>query len=159
MKSLNKKNYISLILWVGLITLIGPIIGYLTKSGVNSWYSGLIRCGFTPPNYVFPIVWMMLYAMIGICGWLIWSSKSSQTQVIKTIYIIQLILNWSWSFLFFKYHMISLALISLLLMDLLSIMILYLSYKNMKSVFMLMMPYLVWILFASYLNFYIWLYN
>lgn len=139
---------------------IGGLIGSLTKPEISTWYSTLNRAPLTPPNYVFPVVWTILYGMIGACGSLIWYKPSFQNlSVIKTLYIIQLILNWSWTPLFFCYHLTGFSLIVLGAMDILVGMIIWLAYPKVKSVSLLMVPYLLWILFASYLNFYIWWYN
>jgi len=154
------KNYISLILWILALVFIGFSIGYLTKPEISAWYSALNRSSLTPPNYVFPIAWTILYGIIGACGWVIWRAQAfSQLSFIKTLYVTQLILNWSWTPLFFHYHLTGYSLICLLLMDIAVIMIIYLAYARIRAVSLLMNPYLLWILFASYLNFYIWQYN
>jgi benzodiazapine receptor len=154
------KNYISLTLWVSLLIAIGAIIGSLTKPEISTWYAMLNRSALTPPNYVFPIAWTILYTIIGICGWLIWLEPSgTQLKTIKTLYIIQLIFNWIWSPLFFSYHLTGLSLLVVSLMDILVVMLIWLAYPKIRSVSLLMIPYLLWILFASYLNFYIWWYN
>ncbi|MCP5369225.1 MAG: tryptophan-rich sensory protein [Rickettsiaceae bacterium] len=158
--NLASKNYISLITWVVILVLIGSIIGSLTKTEVNTWYSTLSRSPFTPPNYVFPIAWTILYIIIAICGFIIWRQQSSRTlKIIKNLYMLQLILNWSWTPLFFYYHLIGFSLISLAVMDIIVVTIIFFSYNNIRSVSLLMIPYLLWLLFATYLNFYIWQYN
>ncbi len=156
---MRNKKYLSLIIWIIALLAIGSIIGSITKPEVDSWYRGLQRSSLTPPNYVFPVAWTILYAIIGICGWLIWSSKSLPVTIIKTLYITQLILNWSWTPLFFYYHLTGLALIILFSMDLLVGALICVAYTKIRSVSLLMVPYLCWLLFASYLNLYIWLYN
>jgi benzodiazapine receptor len=157
---MQNKNHLSLIIWtLGLIT-IGGVIGSLTKPEISTWYSTLNRSTLTPPNYVFPIAWTILYGIIGACGCLIWGEPSfRKLSVIKTLYLTQLILNWSWTPLFFHYHLTGLSLVVLVAMDILVGTIIWLSYRKMKAVSVLMIPYLFWILFASYLNFYIWQYN
>lgn len=155
-----KKEHFSLALWISSLILISNCIGYATRPGVNSWYSLLARSPLTPPNYIFPVVWTLLYTAIGICGFALWHAKPfPNLQYIKMLYIGQLLLNWSWTPLFFTYHLISLALLVLFCMDFLVIGILYASHQTLQNVFFLMLPYLMWLLFATYLNFYIWLYN
>ncbi len=142
------------------LIVIGGIIGSLTKPEISTWYSALNRSTLTPPNYVFPIAWTILYGIIGACGWLIWGASSfPKLRVIKTLYVIQLILNWSWTPLFFHYHLTGLSIVFLGLMDILVGTITWLAYQKMRAVSLLMIPYLSWILFASYLNFYIWWYS
>lgn len=154
------KSYFSLLVWIAALILIGSSIGFLIKPEINTWYSTLNRSYLTPPNYVFPIAWTILYATIAMCGWIIWRTPSfSHLKLIKILYVMQLILNWSWTPLFFGYHLTSFSLIGLVLMDITVSMIIYLAYSKMRSVSLLMIPYLLWILFATHLNFYIWQYN
>lgn len=162
MRPMNQgtKNHLSLIIWIMALIAIGGIIGSLTKPEISTWYSALNRSTLTPPNYVFPVAWTILYGIIGTCGWLIWRPQAfTQLSVIKTLYVTQLILNWSWTPLFFHYHLKGLALVVLVLMDILVGALICIAYRKMKAVSLLMIPYLSWILFASYLNFYIWQYN
>lgn len=157
---MQNKNYFSLIIWIVALIAIGGAIGSLTKPEISSWYSTLNRSTLTPPNYVFPVAWTILYGIIGACGWLIWGSQAFfKLSVIKTLYVAQLILNWSWTPLFFHYHLTGFSLVVLLAMDILVVTIIWLAYKKMRAASLLMIPYLSWILFASYLNFYIWQYN
>lgn len=157
---MKTKNYFSLIIWIVALITIGSVIGSLTKPEISAWYSTLHRARLTPPNYVFPIAWTILYGIIGACGWLIWHASSlPKLNVIKTLYAIQLILNWSWTPLFFGFHLTGLSLVVLGTMDILVFSLICLAYQKMKAVSLLMIPYLLWILFATYLNFYIWWYN
>jgi translocator protein len=157
---MQNKNHLSLIIWIVALIAIGWIIGSLTKPEISAWYSTLNRSSITPPNYVFPVAWTILYGAIGACGWLIWRKPSfPKLSIIKTLYVIQLILNWSWTPLFFHYHLTGLSLIVLGAMDILVGTLSFLAYVKIRAVSLLMIPYLFWILFASYLSFYIWWYN
>ncbi len=156
----ENKNYLTLILWIGALILIGSVIGSLSKTEINTWYSTLNRSSLTPPNYLFPIAWTILYTIIAICGWLIWRASSFPgLRLIKALYVLQLMLNWSWTPWFFRYHLTGVSLVSLVVMDSAVIMIIYLGYAKVRPVSLLMIPYLLWILFATHLNFYIWQYN
>src|SRR5690606_25608972 len=111
----------------------------------------------TPPNYIFSVAWTILYGIIGACGWLIWRESSfPKLNVINTLYVIQLILIWCWAPLFFHYHLTGFSLIVLSAMNILVSKLIWLAYRKMRTVSLLMLPYLLWILFASYLNFYVW---
>ncbi len=156
----ENKNYLSLLIWIVALIAIGSVIGSLTKPEISTWYSTLNRSTLTPPNYVFPVAWTILYGIIGACGCLIWRASSfPKHTAIKTLYVTQLILNWSWTPLFFLYHLTGLSLVVLISMDILVCALIWLAYRKMKAVSLLMIPYLSWILFASYLNFYIWWHN
>jgi benzodiazapine receptor len=158
--NVENKKYFSLIIWILGLIAIGSVIGSLTKPEISTWYSTLHRSTLTPPNYVFPIAWTILYGIIGACGWLIWRPQEfPKLGVIKTLYVTQLILNWSWTPLFFGFHLTGFSLVVLGLMDILVCSLIYLAYQKMRAVSLLMIPYLSWILFATYLNFYIWRYN
>lgn len=151
------KPYFSFLIWtIGLIAM-GGAIGSLTKSEISTWYSTLLRSPLTPPNYVFPVAWTILYGVIGACGWLIWHSQACpKLSFIKILYVTQLIINWSWTPLFFHYHLTGFSLVVLGLMDILVGALIYLAYRKIRAVSLLMIPYLSWILFATYLTFYIW---
>lgn len=160
MMIMKNKNYISLIAWITSFILIGFLIGYATKPEINTWYSALNRSPLTPPNYIFPIAWTILYALIATCGWIISRTLPFQNlMLIKILYVIQLLLNWSWTPLFFHYHFTKLSLLSLLVMDSIVVVIIYMSYTRIRLVSQIMTPYLLWLLFATYLNFYIHQYN
>lgn len=157
---IKNKNYFCLLLWIVALIAIGSIIGFLTKPEISTWYSTLNRSSLTPPNYLFPVAWTILYGAIGACGWVIWCTQAfPQRVVIKTLYAIQLILNWSWTPLFFHYHLTGIAFLVLICMDILVGMLIWLAYPKIRTVSLLMIPYLLWILFATHLNFYIWHYN
>lgn len=156
----ESKNYLSLIVWISTLILVGSLIGSLTKTEINTWYSTLNLSPLTPPNYVFPVAWTVLYTILASCGWLIWrASSSANLRLIKCLYAVQLLLNWCWAPLFFLYRLTGLSLVGLVVMDIAVAMIIYLAYARIRSVSLLMIPYLLWILFATYLNFYVWLYN
>jgi len=156
----ENKTYLSLIIWIVALILIGGTIGSLTKPEISTWYSNLNRAPLTPSNYIFPIAWTILYGIIGFCGWIIWHTPSFiKLSIIKILYLTQLILNWSWTPLFFHYHLTGLSLLVLGAMDILVSMLIFLTYPKIKLVSLPMIPYLLWLLFASHLNFYIWWYN
>ncbi len=157
---MQKQRFYSLIVWIVALILIGSIIGSLTKYSLGNWYIYLNKSPLTPPNFVFGIAWSILYALIGICGWIIWNErKSSYTNSLKQLFIIQLLLNWSWTPIFFTYKNISLGLICIISLAILVATIMMLAYKKLKSVSLLMLPYFVWLVFATYLNSYIWVNN
>jgi translocator protein len=156
----KNKSYVSLIIWIVSLMLIGSSIGVLTKSSVDTWYMTLNRSPLTPPNYLFGIAWSILYGMIATSGWLIWRSNPfTRLNLIKILYVIQLVLNWSWTPLFFSYHLTGLALICLSLIIILVALLIIQSYKKINMAALLLVPYLLWLLFAGHLNFYIWQYN
>ena len=99
-------NWVWLLVWIVLLVLIGAGIGQITKPGIDMWYKTLQRSPLTPPDYIFGIVWTILYAILGSCGWVLWSSPNTNLRSAKILYVAQLILNWSWAPLFFIFHQI-----------------------------------------------------
>ena len=131
----GNKSKLSLIIWIVALIAIGGVIGSLTKPEISTWYSTLHRSTLTPSNYVFPVAWTILYGIIGACGWLIWRSQAfPKLSVTKALYVTQLILNWSWTPLFFHYHLTGLALVVLGLMDILVVTLIWLGAQNLGSV-------------------------
>lgn len=160
---IKKYNYLSLFVWIISFQFIGWIMGKVTQSNLETWYLGLQKSSLTPPNYIFPIAWITLYLMISIAGWLLWSetlvNDSKKLKISKIFYVLQIILNWLWSPLFFYYHFTGLALFCIILMVTFTSLIIYKAYNELSSVSILLVPYILWSSFACYLNFYIWLYN
>ncbi len=153
---MGAQKYIALILWVMVLVLLGSGMGVWTGSDDSLWYEGLNRSVLTPPNAVFPVVWTFLYALIGVCGWLIWGTIFAKQKAIKTVYMLQLGLNWVWTPIFFHYHCVGGALVVVMLLAVAIGMLMALAHRTVSF---LLLPYLGWVLFAAYLNFYIWWYN
>jgi tryptophan-rich sensory protein len=121
----------------------------------NYWYNNLKKSSLTPPNYIFPIVWTILYIMIAISGYSYIKNNSEDTYGIS-IFFIQLFFNIMWPYLFFTVKNYNIALIDLGLLwsTLLLTMIQFYNNKNNFSVYLLV-PYFIWVTFAGYLNYYI----
>ena len=108
-----KNKYLSLVILL-LITFIAPMIGsYATATFKEPWYSEIILPSFNPPSWVFAPVWSTLYLLMTIAIWKIWKN-SFDTRILK-IYFIHLFFNSTWSIVFFGFHLISLALINLII--------------------------------------------
>ncbi|MDC3181303.1 tryptophan-rich sensory protein [Gammaproteobacteria bacterium] len=153
-------HYLRLVIWIFTLLIISSLIGSLTNSGIESWYQTLNQSPLTPPNFVFGIVWSILYAMIATSGWLIWEAKPSPNlKVVKRLYLAQLVLNWLWSPVFFLFHFTGVSLALLALIIALVTVLMIKSYSNSIPASLLLLPYLVWLIFAAHLNVYIWIYN
>lgn len=152
----------SLIVWIIALEAIGMAIGYYSKSDKDTWYKRLNRSSLTPPNYVFPIAWTILYGFIGACGWSIWQSDEATfpgLNELKVLYIIGLVLNWSWTPIFFNLHQTGIALLVMLSLDITVGWIIWKCDPMLSTVSLLFTPYILWLTFATYLNFYIWWHN
>jgi len=145
-----------------LITLsIGTVAGFVTTPQISNWYSTLNKPSFNPPDWIFGPVWTVLYILIAIAAYLIWEKRANRAVYnhARTIYFIQLLLNFSWSIVFFGLHQILQALIIIGLLFI-SIMINIVVFKRMsKAAAWLLAPYLIWVAFAGLLNFNIFILN
>ena len=153
-----KNKFLSFILF-GLITYSASVIGGLVTVGFKEpWYSLINKPTFNPPSWVFAPVWTTLYLMMTIAIWLFWHSRNKDMNTIY-IYFIHIVLNTTWSIVFFGLHQILLALFVLIVL-ILMIIILILRFKRVNIVsYYLMIPYLLWCCYALVLNFKIFLLN
>lgn len=152
-----KSLIISLLIPLG----VGALSGFLTKNNTEI-YKMLIQPPLSPPSIVFPIVWTLLFLLMGISSYLIYNSKTSNSTDKKSaliVYGIQLIVNFVWSLLFFNMQAYLFAFIWLVLLWLLIILMIIKFSKINKPAALLQLPYLLWVTFAGYLNLGIWLLN
>lgn len=152
-KNANKSNLI--------ISILIPLaVGTLSSlfSG-NMSYAALNKPSFAPPGYLFPIVWIILYILMGISSYMIYSSNDTGRRKALTTYTIQLIFNFFWSILFFGYSQYFLAFIWLIALIVLIVIMIYQFYNILPLAAYLQIPYLLWCLFAAYLNYTIYTLN
>lgn len=154
------KNMISLVVWIVTIQLVSMATGMLTKNQIPNWYSELTKPDLTPPSIVFPIVWILLYVMIALAGWWLWRHYN-QPRAKKTFhfFMLQLIMNWLWTPIFFYWHLITVALFWILALTLVTGYVIYLSFSHYRFSAYMLMPYFIWLCFAAYLNASIWYMN
>ena len=149
----NLKIYVKSIL---IPVILGGIVGLLTSNSID--YNSLIQPTFAPPSILFPIVWTILYTLMGVSHGIL-KSKSLNDSNTDTIYYLQLILNLAWSFIFFTFGLRLFAFVWIILLDILVIIMIYRFYNKDKLSGLLQIPYLLWLLFATYLNLSIYLLN
>jgi tryptophan-rich sensory protein len=154
----NSHGYISLFVIVVATFLITFPAGFVTRAALDPWYYNLVKPAFNPPNWIFGPVWGLLYVMMSVAVWLAYK-KSKNSNKILTIYFIHLLINASWSYVFFYYKQIFLAsfIISIIIFFILYLMVLYSKYSKPSVV--LMLPYFAWSTFALYLNSTIYILN
>lgn len=155
------NTYLKLFISVIICMAIGGISGYFTSSEITTWYVTLNKPSFNPPNWIFAPVWTTLYFLMGISFWLIWKSNAQKTIKNKaiTFFIIQLVLNFFWSIIFFNLHQLGFALAEILLMWIFIVLTIISFYPISKTAAYLLFPYLLWVSFASILTFSIWKLN
>jgi benzodiazapine receptor len=156
----NRESWMSLLPFVVICFAAAGVGSLFTSSSVNTWYTQLRRPEWTPPNWIFGPVWRTLYLMMAISAWLVWrGSDSPASKFALTLFAIQLVLNTLWSIVFFGLHKVGPAFgeILLLWMMIIATAVAFLPLSLLAA--WLLIPYIVWVAFASYLNFRIWQMN
>ena len=155
---ITMNNYLKLFISVAVCLAIGGISGYLTSNEIPTWYTTLNKPSFNPPNWIFGPVWTTLYVLMGIAFWLVWKSNAefSIKKRAMTFFIIQLVLNFFWSILFFSFHQLGLALVEIILLWTFIVFSIISFFPISKTASYLLVPYVLWVSFASVLNFAIW---
>lgn len=129
--------------------------GAAFKPGV--WYETLAKPAWTPPNWLFPVAWTLLYLMIAIAGWLVWREVGfAKAGLAFAFYFGQLLLNAAWSWLFFGLHRMDLALGDIVLMWIAVVANIITFYAIRPEAAYLLLPYLMWVSYAAALNLVIW---
>jgi len=141
-----QEKKIKLVIAVILAAMIGSLAS--TQASSDLWYLSLNKSELNPPSYVFGIVWPILYVLMMISAYLAYKK-------VYGIFIIQLVFNAAWSWLFFRFQMPLISLIDIYLLIALNLYITALMYRENKLAFILFIPYVLWISFASYLNLFI----
>ena len=127
----------------------GTIIGILITPFIND--NTLTKPPLFPPNFLFPIVWTILYLLIGISYFLV-KQKDENCKLISFIYYLQLILNFSWPICFFVLHFYHITIIISILLLLTSLLMTWLFHFKSKLASYLLIPYILWLIYALYLN-------
>lgn len=156
-----KFKPLAFILSIALTLSVGALGGWATVQSVKIWYPTLNKPSFNPPNWLFAPVWTSLYILIGIAAYLIWVKRNQVTHFPRTvaIYLIQLILNLAWSFIFFYLHEVGFALAEIILLLIIIIVNAITFYKIDRWAGFLFIPYILWVSFASFLTYNIFILN
>lgn len=151
----NKKNYV---LFISVSVLTGLISALLTRNNMNI-YDKISTPPLSPPGILFPIVWTILYILMGISAARIYTANNNKWSSSLSVWSVQLIVNFLWSILFFNYQAFLLSFIWLVLLLILIMIMIILFYKIDKAAGLIQIPYFLWVTFAGYLNFAIYLLN
>jgi benzodiazapine receptor len=150
------KLVLALLITVG----IGSLGGLFTYPEIASWYAGLQKPSFQPPNWLFGPVWTMLYILMGVSLYLIWKQPESELRnKALTVFAIQFTLNFCWSLIFFNQHQIGWALIEIIAMWICILLTIVQFGKLSTLSAWLLVPYISWVSFATILNAAIWKLN
>lgn len=156
MKKNKLKTYGLFILFT---EIVGGVAGIFTSMGMDN-YKAVEKPPLTPPDIVFPVVWTILYALLGISAARIWMRPATKERNHGLIiWGIQLFFNFFWSLIFFNLGAFGFAFFWILLLLASIIAMIYIFYKTDKTASLLQLPYLFWVAFATYLNLMVWLLN
>ncbi len=148
---MEEKKWKNLLISVAVSLSVGIMSALLSMGGMRA-YADMYKPPLSPPGWVFPIVWTILYVLMGIAAFLVFQSVGEDKKLALTLYVIQLFLNFGWSIIFFDLKAYFFAFAWLLVLWL----FIYLAMKQFrqlnKTAGILMLPYLAWVAFAGYLN-------
>jgi len=158
---MSKRKDILYLAGIILLCFIAGAFGSLfTYRSLATWYKQLYKPPFQPPNWVFAPVWTFLYLSMAVSFWLVWKKRNVENiKSLTVLFFIQVILNALWTPLFFGWHQVFPAFLLLLVLTILVGAYALHSWKVSKPASLLFLPYWLWLCFASYLNFTIWLGN
>ncbi|OVE75801.1 hypothetical protein BVX98_07010 [bacterium F11] len=154
---MTKNSAISLI--ISLLVVFGiSTINRIFRP--DKWYQALSKPEWIPPSWLFGVVWPILYLFMGISLWLLWKSDHHPLKKLAlSCFFLQLLFNGVWSYLFFGIHKIGFAFMDIVLLGLTILLTIFFSWPVCRMAGTFLTPYLLWISFASILNFAIWRLN
>jgi len=162
------NNFFKLIIAIAVSEMAGIIRFIFTISAIPTWYAGLAKPALNPPAWVFGPAWTTLYALMGVSLFLVWKQHSHILENVRMLrmwkigiaaFFVQLSLNAVWSIIFFGLHSPGWALADIALLWLAIVWTIAVFYKISKPAAYLLLPYILWVSFASYLNYSIWMLN
>lgn len=155
------KSILKLVLSIAVCQGAGLIGTVFTVSSIETWYNLLNQPSFRPPNWLFGPVWIILYTLMGISLYLIWTAGAKKKEVrgALKLFAVHLALNASWSIVFFGMHNILLSLVNIIALWILIVMVMMKFYTIDKKASLILLPYVAWVSFATILNYSIFLLN
>lgn len=160
-RAVKKIDFVKLFVSIAVVLLIGFASSFFTAGSIDSWYKNIEKPAFNPPNWIFGPVWTILYIMIGLSFYLVWTSdaKSNLKNKAYIIFAVQLALNFIWTLLFFGNQMIFGAFAEIIFLWVAILLNILAFYRISKLSGILMIPYLLWVSFAALLNYSIGILN
>ena len=157
---MKKQQWKTYTFFIALSELVGLLAGFLTRDATKLYAETIIKPPFSPPAILFPIVWTVLYALMGVgAARVALAPPSSERTKALVIFVLQLAVNFFWSIIFFNLLRFDLAFVWLVLLWVLILSMILAFYKVDPLAALLQIPYLLWVTFAAYLNFAVWQLN
>lgn len=156
-----KRPTESILSGVAILLLVAATAFVGGSFGTDLWYDRLVKPELNPPGWVFGPVWTILYILMGLAAWLVWRTETYRRSKLQALglFVAQLVLNACWSWFFFGLHNIGLALVDILLLLLLLGLVTDRFFRINRTAGLLMVPYVLWVGFATYLTWRIWVLN
>ena len=155
-----KKNWKVYAVWIGIAELVGALSGLLSRKGMQIYSQTVVQPPLSPPMWVFPVVWSVLYGLMGIGAAMVWlSPESGLRSKGLNLFIAQLVVNFFWSLIFFNLQAFGFAFIWLLLLLALVVWMSWVFYQVKPIAGWIQLPYLLWLTFAGYLTVAVWTMN
>ena len=160
MSAMSKsRQVVGFIAWLGA-SYVTSAIGAIASIDAGSFYAEVVRPDWAPPGWLFGPVWLTLYTLMGIAAWLVWRRAGfGAVRVALTLFLVQLVVNALWSWLFFAWRLGLPALVDILVLLALIIAMLAAFWRQSRVAGALIIPYLLWVGFAAVLNYSVWQLN
>lgn len=154
----QRKRTAKLIASILIPQIIGVIGALFTMPSIGSWYAGLNKPSFNPPNWIFGPVWTALYLMMGIALYLVWKKGLNRRDIGRALaaFTAQLVLNLAWTFIFFFMKTPLAAFIEIIILWIAIAVAMALFFRISRTAGLLLVPYILWVSYAALLNFMLW---
>lgn len=154
-------KYLQIIFFIAISQLAGIIGSVFTSSAIPTWYASINKPVFNPPGWIFAPVWIILYTLMGIAAYLVYVKREdfSLAKTALILFFVHLVFNALWSILFFGLNNPGLAFVEIIILWLMILALIIIFYRIDQRASYLLIPYLLWVSFASVLNFAIWRLN
>ena len=153
-----RSQFLTLFGFVVVSLGVGAVAGSITAPAIPSWYAGLVKPPFNPPDTIFAPVWSALYVLMAVSAWRVWLKTGFKCREMA-LYAVQLTLNFAWSFIFFGAHALVAALIELVVLLAFIVVTMLSFWRKDRIAGALFVPYAAWVSFAGVLNAALWRLN
>ncbi len=153
------KHIVPVIVFIAICLFVGYLSRILQSDSLIEWYPTLVHSPLTPPARVFPVVWGVLYLLIGLSAGLMWGRPTIYSRLLFTLFCVQLFLNVAWSFCFFFMQSPLMGLVVILALDMVVLVYTAGMFVVNRLCGWLLVPYVLWLIFATYLNGYVAVFN
>jgi len=158
----DERPLLALALSILVVEIVGASGAVFTAQGLGTWYDSLVRPAIAPPNWVFGPVWTTLFALMGVAVWLVWQRADEQPAAVRVamgVFAVHFAFNLGWSAAFFGMREIGLGLAVIGVLWVLIVATMWAFARVDRRAALLLVPYLLWVSFAAFLNYRFWMLN